>query len=538
MCRPEIVHRLAGCVGDVLVAQELHELLAGRLVQEIHHHANRLERHVVLRLVPVLAVGIAVADRRRLDLGVGRVREAAWRNSIVEVHRVVERHVEGVLGRHAENRSQTLGDATLDLVDLEVRIMRKDRGRRVVGARLVDERIDAVVGPHLEPHAAPFRVAGGELVTGLVGHRHVDLVSGFVHFPSRPQGCRLLQHAAGAENACRECGRVHFGRILGRHDQRHESVAAGQVVQRLVIPKDRTRLVAGHTAHVAHVAVLAGGDGVLVAAELGRVDACRRVVSAPRPLAVGPLDRNHPVRVGVGRPLVERVRHVLFARDAGERRIAHVVADAAGLGLLVERCVEELVVGIGVRERPTFGVVVVDDEHAVTEEAGDRVDRREVTLVLRVGAGRVVGIARIRIRPERRRPHHAVAGVAAHALAVLRLEGGSIRRRRASFQPALWRMAADAEISTPGRVLLGNCHPREEELVACGVRHHAAAPGERRLDGRIVPAVAVVTLVAGFEGSGLTRLGAGHEEIFERGRGRDEYGQAAGLGGDRKGSEE
>jgi hypothetical protein len=69
-------------------------------------------------------------------------------------------------------------------------------------------------------------------------------------------------------------------------------------------------------------------------------------------------------------------------------------------------------------------------------------------------------------------------------------------------------MATDAKIASTIEVLLGDCQGCPEYGITPGMRHHAAAPVEGRLDRCVVTTVAVVALARRFKVANFLWLGA------------------------------
>jgi len=90
----------------VLVAQELHILLADGLVVERHDRLLDAGGERVGRFVPVLSVGVGVRDRGRLDRLERRVRESPRRDAVVLEDLVVDDEVERRPDREVHDRAR------------------------------------------------------------------------------------------------------------------------------------------------------------------------------------------------------------------------------------------------------------------------------------------------------------------------------------------------------------------------------------------------------------------------------------------------
>jgi hypothetical protein len=132
---------------------------------------------------------------------------------------------------------------------------------------------------------------------------------------------------------------------------------------------------------------------------------------------------------------------------------------------------------IGQRAAPGAGRI--EDEHRVAvvignlDEAGEHV--------------RVLGRADTR---DEARVDEAVAEVAAHTVAVGRIEQTAVRLVGMSRDDAERDVAAQAVIPRGRDVLIRRRQLREEERITAGMRHQASRPTRQRLGGRIVVTVA------------------------------------------------
>jgi len=72
---PSVVQVIARAIGLVRITQEFDVFLGRRLIVQRHDRRVGRGRQDVLRVVPVLAIGVFVIDRRGLDLGKRGIRE-------------------------------------------------------------------------------------------------------------------------------------------------------------------------------------------------------------------------------------------------------------------------------------------------------------------------------------------------------------------------------------------------------------------------------------------------------------------------------
>ena len=223
-----------------------------------------------------------------------------------------------------------------------------------------------------------------------------------------------------------ELGRIHLVGVEIADQIEDKGVAPREIVQTEILAHLGAGDVTAPRAHIPHVAVLAGRyDAVqFVAGELGRVDAGRGIL-APRPFAVGPLDREHPPDLHRRMFLVEGVRRVVAVRDLREDGAAHVVADAAEVARTVVWRLDELVVRLGVRvgTPPERGRVVYELSVAVMKRVG-------------VDSGEHIGVDRGAHALDVVLVDHAVAEIAVDAVPVFRVQQIAVRVDRPSLLPS------------------------------------------------------------------------------------------------------
>ena len=185
---------------------------------------------------------------------------------------------------------------------------------------------------------------------------------------------RLLQHLHRALSARGQGHGIDLTRCGLRDDVRHPVVAAGQIVERKIVP--RRAAVASPAHHVAKMAILAGGDepARLGPRELGRIDAGERVEVARLPLAEGALEREEDIRIKHGRLGVERPGRVGPGPRPREDWVRHVMTGAAHLARLVKGRDEGRMRRVH-RERPAPPRLRIRDDHAVPELGRPIVDR-------------------------------------------------------------------------------------------------------------------------------------------------------------------
>ncbi len=419
------------------------------------------------------------------------------------MNRVVQHEVELGAGGQPDDRRERFGDSRRGLVHLRLRVARQQRRLRVVRAGFADQRVARVVEAHVEPRAAAFGIAGRQLVARSVRHAYAQRVA----LLRQRQRRRELQHVPRADDAGVERGHVDARRNLAQQ-RRNPRAAAGHVVQRQVGAHGRILEVAGLPRDRTHVAVLALGDVLSIAAEFRRENALRRVEGAMHPLAVRALDGAKLMRAERLGRLVECVGADGAVGVSREDRVAHVVAYAADRRRAMQRRIRRLVRRDGVVERPAQPPRVrVDD-------------------VLPAGiTGGHVGKVGQNFRVERRadafnvdRIDLPVAEVAAHANEVVGLHLRAVRRRRAARQPAAAVVAAQAHVAGLRRVGVGDLHEPEKQRIDGSMGHHAAAPVECRLDAWVVIAVAAAADLRADERLGAKWLRAGHVEIAQRRR--------------------
>ena len=476
---------------------------------------------------------VSRARRLRCEIAervVHRARHAVERQR--QVGRVAEiQQLDGPLLRHAVVR----------LVDLRVRVVgnddRLDRhaidaGHDTVLAVLAQQHVGGVVPLDVDPHAPAFRVAGDQLVTGQV--RDLQRVPGDAQRGGEVQ-LLLGAQLAGGERV--ELHRVEpaaeaqlaFGVLV---DDRVGSpvVAAGHVVQRQVPAQRNAVLVRAVTADCPHVAGLAGeiAVGAVLVVSAGGIESGldragleirgklpvrgnQRLRQLPGlELAVGALDHAVLVREVVERRLAvhRRARHAardhriaarrpaVVVREVADRRVRHVVAGAAEIHVAVEPRLHELVARTRVAVRTELRRARPKRQHSRAVVPGGR----RATVVRDEGFSlRTEVLAIVRVRA-------LVAGLAFDAVRIAGHQSRAVGRRRAPRHPACGAVAADAQVACAVEVLLRDRERRPEDRVTARVRHHAAAPVERRLDCAVVAAVAVVALVRRVEVARLARL--------------------------------
>ena len=401
------------------------------------------------------------------------------------------------------------------LVDHGVRIADQRGVRRVIGARVVDDRARRVARPHLDPHAPAFGITGRQLVARAILDVHRDHAA----VPERRRGNgerrRLPQHRGGSIGDTLLRRRVELARIeSGEPEQRHRHprVPARHVVKGEIRARGHVGEAVGIAAlpdHLPLVTVLAGRHrpARLAAREVGRGDALRERAVAP--LAERALDRHQPADAHGIRVLIERPGRVVTRADAGEDGIRHVVAGAAQIAAPVE----------------------------VGREEGMRRGRRGIGAAAhgRIGIDHVlpVGIARRPMRGQQgaedsligRRTHaglvdridQAMAKRARDAVAIVRGDAAAVGRNAVTGEPAHRRVAANAQVAGCGRILLGHGEARVEQRIAPRLAHHRALP-RARLGVRLVSAVTRETDRARNQRTRVERLGPRLDEVAQRGR--------------------
>ena len=209
-------------------------------------------------------------------------------------------------------------------------------------------------------------------------------------------------------------------------------------------------------------------------------------------------------------------------RQVAGHGVRDVVARSTELAAAVEEGLRRVVV---VRARVRVGAhadVVADQDHhpaAVVALGGRALVVRKVGRVLNARMLTAVGV------------HEAVALVARDAACVVVAHVGAVGRGRATPQPAVGDVAAQAEVARSVEVLLADRHRRPEQGIGRCLRHQAAAPVVRRLDFERVATVAVVALLRRAQAPDLVWLRAGELDFGGNFQGRQRDGS---RGGDRQ----
>ncbi|OPZ96828.1 MAG: hypothetical protein BWY71_01814 [Planctomycetes bacterium ADurb.Bin412] len=311
----------------------------------------------------------------------------------------------------------------------------------------------------------------------------------------------ILQHVPGPADAALESGLIDFIGELAAQQPGQPGAAPGHIMQRQIGANRGSAEIASLPGYILQVAVLAGGDKILVAAELRRIDTQRAVIVAGVPFAIRAFYRQESMGRKIAGRAVERIGHIIARAIFFKGRVADVMAGPAQSRFPMEWRNQDRVAAGGVHKRASPRTGGVHHRHAVGIYLARKTQGRQNIDIFDRILFAIKGV------------HQPVAEIAGNPAHIRAEHLAAVGGNRTALEPAAGQVAAQADVAGVGGVLIGDGHIGFEQQIARGLGHHAAFPVVKWFHAGVVIAMTRGAGVGRIQNPSLERLAAGLVEV-------------------------